>query len=189
MKDNNTDLCSHIPQVTAGGAHRLGPANSHIFGLAISATAQKAAKPNLPKIDEKACPFEGCQFGAWTATDYVQLFSTWKEGRKPVMKVSKDEAVTAITGVHITFEPSEIQVTAPNAEYGLKPGDTESTNAVAALEEGGTLPIPHRSDKRQEISRQARELLDALNCATRKIFLLRFDLLSQEAVCFCLVLG
>jgi len=89
-----------------------------------SLTPQKAAKPNLPKIDEKACPFEGCQFGAWTATDYVQLFSTWKEGRKPVMKVSKDEAVTAITGVHITFEPSEIHVTAPIAEYGLKPGDT-----------------------------------------------------------------
>jgi hypothetical protein len=89
-----------------------------------SLTPQKAAKPNLPKIDEKACPFEGCQFGAWTATDQVQLFSTWKEDRKPVVMVSKGEAVTAITGVHITFEPSEVQVTAPIADYGLKPGDT-----------------------------------------------------------------
>ena len=89
-----------------------------------SLTPQKAPKPTLPKIDEKACPFEGCQFGAWTASDHVQLFSTWKEDRKPVGTVSKGEAVTAITGVHITFEPSEIQVTAPIADYGLKPGDT-----------------------------------------------------------------
>jgi len=35
VKDNNTALCSHIPQVTAGGAHRLGLANSHISGLAL----------------------------------------------------------------------------------------------------------------------------------------------------------
>ena len=89
-----------------------------------SLTPQKAAKPNLPKIDEKSCPFEGCQFGAWTATDQVQLFSTWKEDRKPIVIVSKGEVVTAITGIHITFEPSEIQVTAPIADYGLKPGDT-----------------------------------------------------------------
>jgi len=41
-----------------------------------SLTPQKAPKPALPKIDEKACPFEGCQFGAWTATDSVQLYST-----------------------------------------------------------------------------------------------------------------
>lgn len=88
-----------------------------------SLTPQKAAKPNLPKIDEKACPFEGCQFGTWTATDQVQLFSTWKQDRTPVALVSGGETVTAITGVHITFEPSEIQVTAPIAEYGLKPGD------------------------------------------------------------------
>ena len=28
-----------------------------------SLTPKKAAKPGLPKIDEKACQFEGCQFG------------------------------------------------------------------------------------------------------------------------------
>jgi len=84
---------------------------------------QKAPKPTLPKIDEKACPFEGCQFGPWTATDQVQLFSTWKKDRKPLVTISKGEAVTAITGVHVTFEPSEIKVTAPMPAYGLKPGD------------------------------------------------------------------
>lgn len=85
---------------------------------------QKAPKPSLPKIDENACPFEGCQFGAWKATDRVQLFSFWKEGRKLVATVSKGDTVTAIAGVHITFEPSEIQVTMPMPNYGVKLGDT-----------------------------------------------------------------
>ncbi len=85
---------------------------------------QKAPKPSLPKINENACPFEGCQFGAWTATEDVQLYSTWKEDSKPVAKISKGELVTAVTGIHITFEPDEIQVTAPSPQYGLKSGDT-----------------------------------------------------------------
>ena len=89
-----------------------------------SLTPQKAQKPTLPKIDEKACPFEGCQFGPWTATDQVQLFSTWKKDRKPLVTIAKGEAVTAITGVLVTFAPSEIEVTAPMPAYGLKPGDT-----------------------------------------------------------------
>jgi hypothetical protein len=87
-------------------------------------TPQKAPKPGLPKIDENACPFEGCQFGAWRTTAAVQLFSSWKKDRKPVAVLSKGEAVTAITGVHITFEPSEMQVTVRIPVYDLKPGDT-----------------------------------------------------------------
>jgi len=78
-----------------------------------SLTPQKAPKPALPKIDENACPFEGCQFGVWKASDRVQLFSSWKEDRKLVATISKGDSVTAITGVHITFEPSEMQVTMP----------------------------------------------------------------------------
>lgn len=88
-----------------------------------SLTPHKAPKPALPKVDENACPFEGCQFGSWTSTGPVQLYSTWKEGRKPVARVTKGEVVTAVTGVDITFEPFEIDVTAPMPNYGLKPGD------------------------------------------------------------------
>jgi len=40
-------------------------------------TPHKAPKPALPKIDENACPFEGCQFGQWKARETAQLFSTW----------------------------------------------------------------------------------------------------------------
>lgn len=89
-----------------------------------SLTPQKAPKPGLPKIDMNACPFEGCRFGQWTVRENVQLFSTWKSDRKPVVTITKGEKVTAITGVHLTVEPSEIRVTAAIPQYRLVPGDT-----------------------------------------------------------------
>jgi len=88
-----------------------------------SLTPQRAPKPVLPKIDKNACPFEGCHFGVWRATGTVQLFSSWTEDRKPVATLSKGEGVAAITGVHITVKPSELKVTMPIPDYGLKPGD------------------------------------------------------------------
>src|SRR5215469_4706707 len=86
-------------------------------------TPQRSAKPMLPKITENACPFEGCQFGKWTARDPVQLYTTWKSDRQPLRNIEKGETIIALTGVYITFEPSESQVTTPIPEYGLKPGD------------------------------------------------------------------
>jgi hypothetical protein len=80
-------------------------------------------KPALPKIDQKACPFEGCQLGKWRARERIKLFSTWKEQRKLVRVLHKGESVVAVTGIYVTFEPSQVQVTAPIAEYDLKPGD------------------------------------------------------------------
>jgi hypothetical protein len=77
----------------------------------------------LPKIDLNACPFEGCQFGTWRARENVQLFSTWKSERKPITTITKGEKVTAVTGVHLTLEPSEIQVTVAIPQYGLESGD------------------------------------------------------------------
>jgi len=59
-------------------------------------TPQKAPQPALPKIDQNACPFEGCQFGTWTAREQVQLFSTWKSGGKQVATIANyaDESST-----------------------------------------------------------------------------------------------
>ena len=95
-----------------------------LFQLDPALVPQKRAKPPLPKIDENACPFEGCQFGKWTAQQPVQLYSVWTSDRKPLRSLEKNESVDAMTGIHVTIEPSEIQVTAPMPEYDLKPGDT-----------------------------------------------------------------
>jgi len=84
---------------------------------------QKAPKPLLPKVDEHACPFEGCQFGKWTAQQSVPFYSTWRPERKALRTITKGQTVTALTGIYITIVPGDIEVTAPIPDYGLKPGD------------------------------------------------------------------
>jgi hypothetical protein len=84
---------------------------------------QKAARPTLPKIDRNACPFEGCQFGTWTARHGLVIYQTQGARARAISTVQRGEEVTALTGVVITFQPSEILVTAPIPDYGLKPGD------------------------------------------------------------------
>jgi len=88
-----------------------------------SLVPRKAPRPALPKIDRNACPFEGCRFGTWTVRQSVPLYSTWKRNRTRVATLRRGQVVTAITGINITFAPSEILVTAPIDRYNLKPGD------------------------------------------------------------------
>jgi hypothetical protein len=87
-------------------------------------TARPAPEPTLPVIDENACPFEGCTFRKWVVIRDVELFSTWKEGRQPVAKVSKGQIVTGETGVHVTWEPDRIQVQEPIPKLQVETGDT-----------------------------------------------------------------
>lgn len=63
--------------------------------------------PTLPKVDLNSCPFEGCQFGKWTATAKVVLYSSWESARKPVASLAKGDEVTALTGVSVVFEPGK----------------------------------------------------------------------------------
>jgi len=88
--------------------------------------SEKSATPEplLPVIDYKACPFEGCTFGKWIVTRDSTIFSTWKEGRKPVATLQKGQVVTGLTGVHITYEPDRVRVFQPIPELQLQPGDT-----------------------------------------------------------------
>ena len=93
-------------------------------GLNDALVPHRADRPRLPKVDYGACPFEGCQFGAWKARRNVQLFSTWKADRHATVVVHKGESVRALTGVNIVRQPSEIRITAPISDYQLEPGDT-----------------------------------------------------------------
>jgi hypothetical protein len=83
----------------------------------------RAPQPRLPKVDMNACPFEGCQFGTWTARDSLPIFKTWQTKGPPVRWLKKGDRVTALTGINITFEPARIEVTTPITNYDLKQGD------------------------------------------------------------------
>jgi hypothetical protein len=84
----------------------------------------KADLPSLPVIDENACPFEGCTFGAWTVTKETVLYDSWKASRAQIGKLAKDQKVTGLTGVHITNKPDTIRVLADIPALSLKRGDT-----------------------------------------------------------------
>ncbi len=94
-----------------------------LFAAQLPTDKSTTAEPLLPVIDYKACPFEGCTFRKWIAAKDVALYSTWKEGRKPVATVKSGQVVTGLTGVHITYEPDRVQVLRPLPELRLQAGD------------------------------------------------------------------
>jgi hypothetical protein len=94
-----------------------------LFAAQLSADTSTTVEPVLPVIDYKACPFEGCTFRKWVVTKDIALYSTWKEGRKPVATLKSGQVVTGLTGVHITYEPDRVQVLQALPELRLQAGD------------------------------------------------------------------
>jgi hypothetical protein len=80
--------------------------------------------PSLPKTDLNSCPFEGCQFGKWSATTRVVVYSTWESSRKPIATLSKADQVTALTGVNIVLQAGQGIFDRDVPHYGAKKSDT-----------------------------------------------------------------
>ena len=95
-----------------------------IFAAQVPAERPTTPEPSLPVIDYKACPFEGCTFGKWIVVKDVELYSTWKEGRRAVATVKSGKVVKGLTGVHITYEPDQVQALVDLPELRLKAGET-----------------------------------------------------------------
>jgi hypothetical protein len=102
-----------------------------IAAVVLSASAlcaQTANGPKLPVINKNACPFECCQFGTWTANQDVPVYDKWqREGRTQTFTVKKGEAVTAVTGVHITYKPGRVRVTKDVPRLHLRKGAVVQT--------------------------------------------------------------
>jgi len=82
-----------------------------------------AQPPAVPRVDFNACPFEGCQFGKWTARKPVNVFSTWAAGRKVIARVKPGEKVKAITGVNIVLQVGKGIFDRDVPMFGAKKGD------------------------------------------------------------------
>jgi len=90
-----------------------------------SYTAQPA--PTLPFFDWNVCPFEGCTYGKWTAAAAVEVFDTWKPGRKQIATLPAKAVVTGVLGVVITYKPGVIRLNNDLAHDDLRRGDTVLT--------------------------------------------------------------
>ena len=84
---------------------------------------QPAPKPQLPRINLNACPFECCQFGEWKAGSPVAVYADWHAPHRQIFQIAKGQTVTAVTGVHITNAPGQVRALKSDAQLGVKPGD------------------------------------------------------------------
>lgn len=99
-------------------------AGSFLLGGRSCAQTSSAQAPQLPVVDYKACPFEGCTFQKWIVTRDTPVFSTWRDDRKALgTTLKKGEIVIGLTGVHITNEPDRIAIRQPIPELHVQPGD------------------------------------------------------------------
>jgi hypothetical protein len=81
------------------------------------------APPALPKVDLNSCPFEGCQFGKWTAEQTVKMYSSWRPEREEMSQIAKGQEVTALTGVNVVIQPAKGVFTRDVPMFGAKAGD------------------------------------------------------------------
>ena len=79
--------------------------------------------PAVPRVDFNACPFEGCQFGKWTARKPVTVYSSWTAGRKVIARVKTGEKVKAITGANIVLQVGRGIFDRDVPMFGAKKGD------------------------------------------------------------------
>ena len=98
-------------------------------GILPSAFSQDVLAPALPYYDWGACPYEGCAYRQWTVHRPVTVYDTWKQGRRPIAQLAKDEPVTGLRGGVITFRPGAIRMERDLPELDLRRGDTLLTYA------------------------------------------------------------
>lgn len=65
-------------------------------------------EPVLPFEHPGACPFEGCQYGAWVARADTSVYRGSSEASLPVATIRKGDRVTALSGTVITTKVGRV---------------------------------------------------------------------------------
>jgi hypothetical protein len=63
----------------------------------------------VPFEDEGACPFEGCVYRRWTATDSVDVHGERADDAPVTFTIPAGESVQAVTGVVVTTRPGRVR--------------------------------------------------------------------------------
>jgi hypothetical protein len=86
--------------------------------------------PPIPYEDTGACPFEGCVYRAWQASDTVSARRTRSARAAVLFTVRKGETITALTAVVVTTSPGRVRFREPidlssrSGSVHVEPGET-----------------------------------------------------------------
>jgi hypothetical protein len=85
-----------------------------VFSLGSSwPQSQTNGKPRLPFTDDGACPFEGCQYGEWTAGERVVARRDANIGSPVVFAIRSGEKIKALNGKVITRQFGIVKMLKP----------------------------------------------------------------------------
>lgn len=88
------------------------------------------SRPPMPLEEAGACPFEGCQFGVWTARETVVARRSRSTSAARSFTVRKGETVTALTGVLVITRPGRVEfrertdLLTKDGQISVEPGET-----------------------------------------------------------------
>jgi hypothetical protein len=89
-----------------------------------------SSSPPMPHEDFGACPFEGCVYGEWGATDAVAVHASRSPTAPIVFSIRKGEWITVLTGVVVTTSPGQVRFREPielssrSGPLRVEPGET-----------------------------------------------------------------
>lgn len=88
--------------------------------------AQNGGGPKLPFTDPGACPFECCQYGAWTASSSQRAYRSSNRDSGLAFTVQPGEKVDALTGLVITRKAGVVIVRKETSfgDITVPPGET-----------------------------------------------------------------
>lgn len=94
-------------------------------GSSRCASKPRDVGPPPATIVSAGCPFEGCQYGTWTATRTSELFSE-PDGLKIDLTLSPGDVVQAASGeIHSSPRRARVMTAGPDDEsQGIRKGDT-----------------------------------------------------------------
>ncbi len=108
-----------------------------LFAAIVFVNQVSAQSLKLPYSDAGACPFEGCQYGNWTARKPTVVYKEMRNGSRVAFKIGNKEKVKAMTGIVIT---SKLGTAKTLKTVVIEPNNGKRT---VKLKAGETLSLVH----------------------------------------------
>jgi hypothetical protein len=105
--------------------------------------SQLNEQPRIPFTDEGACPFEGCQYGQWTARASVVVRRDTNISSPVAFTIQSGEQITALNGKVITRQYGIVKMIKPVVFDDIKTDTVPYTSHKLEVPAGAVLYVLH----------------------------------------------